>query len=63
MSAALISQLVWLIIVVVVLLFQSLAIWWLRMRVRDLEEYEYWYFRLYQQPQTIQQPRKTLQHR
>lgn len=61
MSAALIGQLSWPTIVMIVLLFQSLVIWRLRVRVRELEQYEYWYFHQYQQPQPVQQSRKTLQ--
>ncbi len=59
----------WQVILGCVTLVQFLTICVLRSRVRQLQEYEYWYFNQYEQPkvdpqaQTLRQPLKPLPRR
>ncbi len=58
MSPAMVAALSWPTIVLIILIAQTLVIWRLRARVRELSEYEYLYFnQQYQQPQPVQPAR------
>jgi hypothetical protein len=63
MSAAMVGALSWPTIAFIVLVFQSLIIWRLRVQVRQLAEYEYWYYSQSVQPQQLPQSQPLVQTR
>lgn len=54
MSPAIVASLSWPVLALIVMIVQFLIIWRLRVRVRDLEQYEYAYYTLSVQPQPSQ---------